>query len=105
LAEAGAQVMRVSSRGGRVEIEEALRLLATRGITRVFSEGGPNLAEALIEADCVDEFATTTSRTPLGEDGLVALGPRLSRALPDRFVRVSREDLGPDVLEFYERAR
>lgn len=105
LVAAGAEVMRASSRAGRVAIEEALRLLATRGITRVFSEGGPNLAEALIEADCVDEFATTTSRTALGEDGLPAIGPRLSQALPGRFVRVSSEDLGPDVLEFYERVR
>ncbi len=105
LVEAGAEVMRVSSRGGRVEIREALRLLATRGMTRVFSEGGPNLAVALIAADCVDEFATTTSRNPLGENGLPAIGPGLSRALADRFVLVRSEDLGPDVLELYERAR
>jgi diaminohydroxyphosphoribosylaminopyrimidine deaminase/5-amino-6-(5-phosphoribosylamino)uracil reductase len=104
LVAAGAEVMRVGARDGRVDIEEALRLLATRGITRIFSEGGPNLAEALIAADRVDEFATATSRKALGEEGFPALGPALTRALAERFVRVTSEDLGEDVLDIYERA-
>jgi diaminohydroxyphosphoribosylaminopyrimidine deaminase/5-amino-6-(5-phosphoribosylamino)uracil reductase len=105
LVAAGVEVMRVGARDGRVDIEAALRLLADRGITRVFSEGGPNLAEALIAADCVDEFATATSRTALGEEGFPALGPLLSRALSERFMRMVSEDLGTDVLDIYERTR
>jgi diaminohydroxyphosphoribosylaminopyrimidine deaminase/5-amino-6-(5-phosphoribosylamino)uracil reductase len=105
LVAAGAEVMRVSAHQGRVDVAEALRLLASRGITRVFSEGGPNLAEALIEADLIDELATATSRTPLGEEGLAALGPKLSGALDARFRLVSTDDLGADVLDIYERER
>ncbi len=105
LVAAGVEVMRVGARDGRVDIEAALRLLADRGITRVFSEGGPNVAEALIAADCVDEFATATSRTALGEEGFPALGPLLSRALSERFMRMVSEDLGTDVLDIYERTR
>jgi diaminohydroxyphosphoribosylaminopyrimidine deaminase/5-amino-6-(5-phosphoribosylamino)uracil reductase len=97
--------MRVAALDGRVDVTEALGLLADRGITRVFSEGGPNLAEALIEADVVDELATATSRTPLGEEGLVALGPKLTAALDERFKLVSTDDLGVDVLDIYERVR
>ena len=105
LVAAGAEVMRVGARDGRVDVEEALRLLAARGITRVFSEGGPHLAEAMIAADRVDELATATSCQALGEEGFPALGPQLTRALAERFVRVACEDLGPDCLELYERAR
>jgi diaminohydroxyphosphoribosylaminopyrimidine deaminase/5-amino-6-(5-phosphoribosylamino)uracil reductase len=105
LVAAGAEVMRVAAPDGRVDVTEALGLLADRGITRVFSEGGPNLAEALIEADVVDELATATSRTPLGEEGLVALGPKLTAALDERFKLVSTDDLGVDVLDIYERVR
>jgi diaminohydroxyphosphoribosylaminopyrimidine deaminase/5-amino-6-(5-phosphoribosylamino)uracil reductase len=105
LVAAGAEVMRVSAPEGRVNVAEALGLLAARGLTRVFSEGGPNLAEALIEADLIDELATATSRTPLGEEGLAALGPKLSGALDARFRLVSTEDLGSDVLDIYERTR
>ncbi|HEX2555800.1 MAG TPA: bifunctional diaminohydroxyphosphoribosylaminopyrimidine deaminase/5-amino-6-(5-phosphoribosylamino)uracil reductase RibD [Microvirga sp.] len=105
LVAAGAEVMRVGTKEGRVDVAEALRLLADRGITRVFSEGGPNLAEALIAADRVDELATATSRAALGEEGFPALGPLLSRALAERFVRVANEDLGEDELDIYERSR
>jgi diaminohydroxyphosphoribosylaminopyrimidine deaminase/5-amino-6-(5-phosphoribosylamino)uracil reductase len=105
LVEAGVAVMRVAAPGGRVDIREALTLLATRGITRVFSEGGPSLAEALIEADCVDEFASAASRTPLGQEGVPAIGPKLAAALAERFTLVATEDLGADELRLYERSR
>ena len=69
------------------------------------AEFAATIAEALIEADCVDEFATATSRTALGEDGLSALGPKLRAALAERFTRISTEDLGADELTLFERLR
>jgi diaminohydroxyphosphoribosylaminopyrimidine deaminase/5-amino-6-(5-phosphoribosylamino)uracil reductase len=105
LVEAGVEVMRVGSRDGRVDVVEALRLLGTRGVTRVFSEGGPAIGEALIEADLVDAFALATSRTELGEDGIPALGPKLAEALVERFHHIASEDLGADQLDLFERAR
>ena len=44
----GAEVARVSTIDGRLDILAALRLLAARGVSRVFSEGGPAVAESLI---------------------------------------------------------
>jgi hypothetical protein len=41
----------------------------------------------------------------LGEEGLAALGPKLSQALDARFRLVSTDDLGADVLDIYERER
>ncbi|HEY8382484.1 MAG TPA: bifunctional diaminohydroxyphosphoribosylaminopyrimidine deaminase/5-amino-6-(5-phosphoribosylamino)uracil reductase RibD [Microvirga sp.] len=105
LKAAGVEVMRVAETGGRVDVTEALRLLASRGVTRIFSEGGPALGEALVEADLIDTLALATSRTALGEEGVPALGPSLAAALATRFTPLSREDLGTDVLEIFERAR
>ena len=104
LTAAGAEVMRVGVRAGHVDIPEALRLLATRGITRVFSEGGPSLGEALVDHDLVDEFALAISNAPLGEPGAPAVGPKLRAALTDGFRLAAVEQLGPDRLELFERA-
>jgi diaminohydroxyphosphoribosylaminopyrimidine deaminase/5-amino-6-(5-phosphoribosylamino)uracil reductase len=97
--------MRVAQRDGRLDIEEALRLLATRGVTRVFSEGGPAIGEALAEADLVDTFARATNCVALGEEGVPALGPKLSALLADRFHLSATDDLGADRLEIFERVR
>ncbi len=103
LADAGAQILRVEAPGGRVDVAAALRMLAGRGVTRVFSEGGPRLGEVMMAQDLVDEFALATSAAALGEPGVPALGPRIAAALQERFKRVGEEQLGPDRLELYER--
>jgi diaminohydroxyphosphoribosylaminopyrimidine deaminase/5-amino-6-(5-phosphoribosylamino)uracil reductase len=102
----GVEVMRVSmDAAGHVDVREALDLLGTRGITRLFSEGGPGLGDALAEADLVDVLALSVSRTPLGEAGVPALGPRLAASLRSRFALTSDEDLGVDRLQVFERSR
>jgi diaminohydroxyphosphoribosylaminopyrimidine deaminase/5-amino-6-(5-phosphoribosylamino)uracil reductase len=105
LVGAGIEVMRVEARGGQVDPRAALRLLAERGVTRVFSEGGPALGKGLVEADLVDTFALATSRTRLDEPGTPALGPELERALAERFRKIDSEDLGADQLNIFERVR
>jgi diaminohydroxyphosphoribosylaminopyrimidine deaminase / 5-amino-6-(5-phosphoribosylamino)uracil reductase len=104
LVAAGVEVMRVGVRDRCLDLTEALQLLGTRGITRVFSEGGPSLGEALVEHDLVHEFALATSFTPLNEAGSPALRPKLRAALLERFRLVATEELGPDRLELFERA-
>lgn len=103
LVEAGVEVIRVGGREGRMDIVDALRTLAARGMTRVFSEGGPACAEALAEHDLIEEFALATSNVPLGELGVPALRPRLKTALAEQFYLVGTEELGPDRLELFER--
>ncbi len=57
LGAAGVEVLRVATDGaGRLDLAATLTLLASRGITRVFCEGGPVLADALAGADLVDEL-------------------------------------------------
>ena len=103
LVAAGVEVMRVARVGDRLDLREGLRLLGTRGVTRVFSEGGPSIGEALAEGDLVETFARATNCVPLGQEGVPALGPKLRAALADRFLLSSIENLGTDRLEIFEK--
>jgi diaminohydroxyphosphoribosylaminopyrimidine deaminase / 5-amino-6-(5-phosphoribosylamino)uracil reductase len=90
--------------GGLIELRthdlhEALRDLFDRGIRRVFVEGGPTLASALIAADLVDEYAIYLAPALLGGDKL-AVGDIGIGGMPDirRLDIRSVEQLGNDLL-------
>ncbi|WP_336488548.1 bifunctional diaminohydroxyphosphoribosylaminopyrimidine deaminase/5-amino-6-(5-phosphoribosylamino)uracil reductase RibD [Methylobacterium nigriterrae] len=102
----GAEVLCMAAdAAGRVDLRAALTALAERGITRICSEGGPYLANALAAADLVDVCTLITGPEPLGGDGLPAVGPALARALGDGRLRaVETLDLGPDRAVTYERS-
>ncbi|MDP4006160.1 bifunctional diaminohydroxyphosphoribosylaminopyrimidine deaminase/5-amino-6-(5-phosphoribosylamino)uracil reductase RibD [Methylobacterium sp. NEAU K] len=91
---------------GRIDLPAALAHLGTRGLTRLCSEGGPRLAEALAQADLIDACTLVTAPVELGAaGGLPALGRELTRALASEEFRVAeRLRLGPDEAVTYERA-
>jgi diaminohydroxyphosphoribosylaminopyrimidine deaminase/5-amino-6-(5-phosphoribosylamino)uracil reductase len=91
--------------GGHIDLPSALSLLAQRGVTRVFSEGGPLVAAALIDADLVDDVFIIRGEKPFGRAGLPALdaGSRAHLADPMRFRAVDPVRLGADRLAHYER--
>jgi diaminohydroxyphosphoribosylaminopyrimidine deaminase / 5-amino-6-(5-phosphoribosylamino)uracil reductase len=99
----GAEVVRVAEKEGRLDLPEVLQLLATRGITRLMVEGGPAVASALLEADLIDEAVFFHSPIVIGEEGVPALEPRAAKLLDQHLNRVSREPVGPDRQETYER--
>ena len=103
LADRGAEVLRVRG-DGEVDLAAALAHLAQRGITRVFCEGGPALADALAAAGLIDEVVLATAQRSLGGSGLPALGANLEGALASRFRLAATEQAGPDRLDFYEAA-
>jgi diaminohydroxyphosphoribosylaminopyrimidine deaminase/5-amino-6-(5-phosphoribosylamino)uracil reductase len=106
LVAAGAEVMRVGlGPDGHLDLTEALRLVATRGITRVFSEGGPAIGEKLALAGLADEVIVSTSPTSLGTPGVVAVRPALATLLADAtsFRLVRDEMIGHDSFRFFER--
>jgi diaminohydroxyphosphoribosylaminopyrimidine deaminase / 5-amino-6-(5-phosphoribosylamino)uracil reductase len=106
LVAAGVEVLRVSAGvDGRLDLADALQLLAKRGITRVFSEGGPTVATALAQAGLADEVLISTSPDRLGEAGVVGVQPALAAALgdPSRYRHLGDEMIGVDVLQRYER--
>ena len=107
LSAAGVEVLRVAADpSGRLNLPAALMLLASRGLTRVFCEGGPALGDALAKADLVDEVVLITGPTPLGEAGLPALGPALATLLADakRMAQWETFAADGDIFALYERA-
>jgi diaminohydroxyphosphoribosylaminopyrimidine deaminase/5-amino-6-(5-phosphoribosylamino)uracil reductase len=106
LVAAGVEVMRVS-RGadGHLDLGEALRLLAARGITRVFSEGGPTVGEKLALAGFADEVIVSTAPVALGSQGVVAVRPGLAALLGDPEIYSAAETglIGRDNFEHFTR--
>lgn len=106
LVAAGVEVMRVSSDAeGHLDLAEALRLLGTRGLTRIFSEGGPTVAEKLAQAGLLDEVIVSTSPNALGQPGIVAVRPALAALLadPDLYSLAETQLIGHDRFEHFVR--
>lgn len=100
LEKAGADVLRVDASGGKIDLSEALWLLATREITRLLVEGGPILSAALVKANLVDEAIVVQSPKFIGEDALPALeGMPLSALLDNpKLETIERRAAGEDTL-------
>ncbi len=106
LAARGVEVARVDAdSSGHVDLSEALRLLARRGLTRVFSEGGPRVGARLITAGLADEVVLLTALKPLGRPGLPALDARALAVLNDsaRYREIETAVYGADSLRRLER--
>jgi diaminohydroxyphosphoribosylaminopyrimidine deaminase / 5-amino-6-(5-phosphoribosylamino)uracil reductase len=108
LEDLGAMIERVAlDAEGHVDLPRSLRALAARGITRVFSEGGPRVAARLIALQLADAVALITADKPLGRPGVPALDPVARAALLDRSRYGPLETLayGPDTVRVWERTR
>jgi diaminohydroxyphosphoribosylaminopyrimidine deaminase / 5-amino-6-(5-phosphoribosylamino)uracil reductase len=101
----GVEVESCALEDGRLDLRAALRLLAARGISRVFSEGGPRVGAALIAQGLADEMVLFTSPKPLGRKGVEALPPAAREKLADMDVYgiVEQGMLGVDNFIHYER--
>lgn len=101
----GAEVARVATIDGRLDLLAALRLLADRGVTRVFSEGGPRVAESLLTAGLADEVVIHRGVKPLGRPGRPALTPAARAALENgsRYRMIESRMLGVDQMTRYAR--
>jgi diaminohydroxyphosphoribosylaminopyrimidine deaminase / 5-amino-6-(5-phosphoribosylamino)uracil reductase len=106
LEELGVMIERVAlDAEGHVDLDQALRGLASRGITRVFSEGGPKVAARLIALNLADEVALITADKPLGRAGVPALDPDARAAFLDgsRYRPLGTMNYGPDTMRLWER--
>ena len=82
LEAAGLEVLRVAcARSGRLDLQAALKALGQRGITRVFSEGGPTVAGDLLARRLADEVVIFTSPKPFGRPGVPMLSVEARRLL------------------------
>jgi diaminohydroxyphosphoribosylaminopyrimidine deaminase / 5-amino-6-(5-phosphoribosylamino)uracil reductase len=106
LRERGVEVMRVGrDASGALDLAASLRLLALRGITRIFSEGGPTVAQALVSSVLADIVIVSTADHSLGSEGVPALLPGLISALADkaRYRKLNDTRHGTDTFTTYER--
>lgn len=106
LVEYGVEIIRFADEGAdRLDLSLVLKILAERGLTRVFCEGGPRLAASLISGGFADEIILLTSAVALQGQGAAAFSPahRARLANPDQFRCVEDRMLGPDRLRRYER--
>ncbi|MGB6174996.1 MAG: bifunctional diaminohydroxyphosphoribosylaminopyrimidine deaminase/5-amino-6-(5-phosphoribosylamino)uracil reductase RibD [Methylocella sp.] len=90
---------------GRVDLDAALTLLAARGLTRIFSEGGPRVAAGLIRQGLADEVVTIAAPKPLGQDGVLGLDADMAALLAsvNHFRLAETRMIGADRLTRYER--
>lgn len=112
LAAKNIEILRVDADStGLVNLKSAFAALAARGLTRIFCEGGPRLAEALLQNDLADEIILLTGAIPLqgqgqGEQGLAALSKDRRVQLMDvmQFHQIEDRMIGADRLRRFERS-
>ena len=97
---AGVEVIRMPTENA-IDLHDALRALAQRGITRLMVEGGATLAAALVRADLIDEAAIFHGTRPIGPEGVDALEGLPLAALAQAGVLAVRavEQVGHDRVE------
>ncbi len=90
---------------GRLDVADALRVLCERGVTRLFSEGGPTLGSALITGGLADDVLLFRAPRPLGHEGVPALNAAARNRVADpAFYRLAADEaVGVDRLQHYER--
>ena len=103
LVASGVAVLRSPHSADPLDLNEAVALLAAKGITRLMVEGGPTLAAAFIAADLVDEAVLFRSATVVGPDGIDALDSAAQAMLMERLKQVSSSAVGSDREDCYAR--
>ncbi|MCF6445138.1 bifunctional diaminohydroxyphosphoribosylaminopyrimidine deaminase/5-amino-6-(5-phosphoribosylamino)uracil reductase RibD [Nereida sp. MMG025] len=88
------------------DLRAAMAVLAQKGITRVFCEGGGSLAASLLAEGLVDELIGFTAGAVIGSDGLPSLATMGVAALSDapRFALVDTQVVGGDVMHRWRRS-
>jgi diaminohydroxyphosphoribosylaminopyrimidine deaminase/5-amino-6-(5-phosphoribosylamino)uracil reductase len=102
----GVDVMTVASGDGGVSLEETMRMLAERGITRLLVEGGPTVWRRFAAAGLVDEAvmfrAGTADATP--DRNAQTLEDTLSRFLPTPTMTLAvTRRIGDDHMHIFRR--
>ena len=99
----GVEVIDVGDVDGNVDVNEAVRHLAERGITRLLLEGGSRVVGAFLRAGLVDRIAWFRAPRLMGGDGIpaaAAIGVDLLFDTPV-FMRTGVLEAGADLLETY----
>lgn len=102
----GARLLPCAVVRGQVDMVSVLKGLSDAGLTRVFCEGGGQLAGSLLTADLVDELISFSAGLALGAEGQPSIGAlgleRLAEAR--RLELADVRQIGEDVLQVWRRA-
>jgi diaminohydroxyphosphoribosylaminopyrimidine deaminase/5-amino-6-(5-phosphoribosylamino)uracil reductase len=103
--ERGAKLLEVDEVDTGLDAAGMLASLGGEGLTRLFCEGGGELAAALLNADLVDELVLFTGGVALGADGRSAVAALGLSALADApgFRLSSIEAVGSDTMTTWSR--
>ncbi len=107
LEDEGAKILEVGVEGEEsVDIGEVLEKLAENGFTRVFAEGGAQIASSLVADDLLDDVVLIRAPVVVGQNGVRALGGYALSAIErsPRFRLVEQATLGEDQMRRYLRA-
>lgn len=101
----GARPILCPSGGSGLDMRAAMQALGSAGLTRVFCEGGGELAASLLRVGLVDRLASFTAGLALGADGRAGVG---ALALDDldaapRFELEELHPIGGDALGLWRR--
>ncbi|CAN5819495.1 hypothetical protein BH11PSE1_BH11PSE1_29000 [soil metagenome] len=106
LLDAGVRVLQVHAVGDeRPELYDVIRALAAEGLTRLFVEGGGQVAASFLRRGLVNRLEWFRAPIIIGGEGRPGIGALALQALSDapKLKRVDLQLLGPDVWERYER--
>ncbi len=101
----GAALIECRAGADGLDIVDVLHRLGQRGLTRLFCEGGGQLAASLLAEDMVDRMVGFTAGLVLGADGRPAIGalPGMSLDEHHRFSLTRVHVVGPDVMHVWSR--
>jgi diaminohydroxyphosphoribosylaminopyrimidine deaminase/5-amino-6-(5-phosphoribosylamino)uracil reductase len=106
LAEAGVTLIEAPGSGDKLDLGAALAALSERGFTRVFAEGGAQVAASLVAGDLVEEVVLFRADVVVGPDGVRALAGTALSAIErsPRYVLAETATFGEDTMRRYLRA-
>lgn len=105
LTDAGAAVLQVAERDGRVDPASALAALEALGLQAVMIEGGGQVAASFLSKGLVDAIEWFRAPIVLGDAGRAAVGDFVLKHLAEapRFRRIEAKPVGDDLWERYEK--
>lgn len=103
----GARLIEIPLTGRQIDVAALMQRLGALGLTRVFCEGGGELAASLLAADVVDRLALHMGGVIIGAEGRPALGALGLNRLADapRFTLTGVQQSGQDVVQNWRRQR
>ncbi|MDO5622077.1 MAG: bifunctional diaminohydroxyphosphoribosylaminopyrimidine deaminase/5-amino-6-(5-phosphoribosylamino)uracil reductase RibD [Paracoccus sp. (in: a-proteobacteria)] len=101
------RVIRVAEDARGLDPLAIMQALAAEGLTRVFCEGGGQLAAALLRSGQVDELVGYSAGVVIGGDGRASVGAMSLNRLTDapRFDLIEVQRIGPDLFHRWRLRR